>query len=94
MDHTDVADCAVFPMKDDIKGEVPVGLVVVNKGSTISEEQLRKDLILLVREKLGPVASFKKVGSVRALPKVRCYTSRLTVVWRCSRENMSCVCLQ
>jgi propionyl-CoA synthetase len=71
LDHADVADCAVFPMKDHIKGEVPVGLVVVNKGSTISEEQLRKELVLLVREKLGPVASFKKVGSVRALPKVR-----------------------
>jgi propionyl-CoA synthetase len=71
MDHADVADCAVFPMKDDVKGEVPVGLVVVNKGSTIAEEQLRKELILLVRDKLGPVAAFKKVGSVRALPKVR-----------------------
>jgi propionyl-CoA synthetase len=71
MDHADVADCAVFPMKDNVKGEVPVGLVVVNKGSTISEEQLRTDLIRLVRERLGPVASFKSVGSVRALPKVR-----------------------
>lgn len=90
MDHGDVADCAVFPMKDDIKGEVPVGLVVVNKGSTISEEQLRKELIILVREKLGPVASFKKVGSVRALPKVRTSTcttdtcvTMLKYVYRC-----------
>jgi propionyl-CoA synthetase len=71
MDHADVADCAVFPMKDDIKGEVPVGLVVINKGSTISEEQLRRELIHLVRDKLGPVAAFKRVGSVRALPKAR-----------------------
>lgn len=71
MDHPEVAECAVFPMKDDLRGELPVGLVVLNKGSTIEEGQLRKELVALVREELGPVASFKKVTSVKALPKTR-----------------------
>lgn len=71
MDHPEVAECAVFPMKDDLRGELPVGLVVLNKGSTIEKGQLRKELVALVREELGPVASFKKVTSVKALPKTR-----------------------
>ena len=69
--HEDVADCAVFPVKDTIKGEVPVGLVVLNKTSTIDESRLRKELVDLVRKELGPVASFKKVKAVKALPKTR-----------------------
>ena len=69
--HPDVADCAVFPVDDELKGNLPVGLVVLNKGSTIEEEQLRKELVDLVREDLGPVAAFKMVASVKALPKTR-----------------------
>jgi len=69
--YPDVADCAVFPVEHELKGNVPVGLVVVNKGSKIEECQLRKELVELVREELGPVAAFKLVASVDALPKTR-----------------------
>lgn len=71
MNHPEVADCAVFPTKHHLRGEVPVGLVVLNKGSTIAEDQLRAELIALVRDEIGPVAAFKRVASVNALPKTR-----------------------
>lgn len=70
MNHPEVADCAVFPVKDDVKGQIPVGLVILNKGSTATEDSLRAELIALVRDEIGPVAAFKKVASVKALPKV------------------------
>jgi len=71
MEHSDVADCAVIGVKDDLKGEVPVGFVVTIAGSTTDEQVLRDELIQLVRDNLGPVASFKKVAVVKALPKTR-----------------------
>jgi propionyl-CoA synthetase len=72
MTHPKVADCAVIPVDDDIKGQVPVGLVVCNAGTAEDEyDQIREELIKLVREVLGPVASFKKVGIVKQLPKTR-----------------------
>lgn len=69
--HPEVAECAVIPVKDDLKGEVPVGFVITNKGSTMEHDQLKKELVLIVRDGLGPVASFKKVGVVKSLPKTR-----------------------
>jgi propionyl-CoA synthetase len=66
-----VADCAVFPVKDPIKGEVPVGLVIVNHGSTVSHDDLKHELVQSVRNHIGAVASFKKVAVVKALPKTR-----------------------
>lgn len=71
MNHPDVADCAVFPVKDELKGELPIGLVVLKKGSTIEEDRLKQELIGLVREEVGPVAAFKLVASVKAMPKTR-----------------------
>lgn len=71
LEHSDVADCAVIGVKDDLKGEVPVGFVVTIAGSTTDQKVLRDELIKLVREQLGPVASFKKVAVVKALPKTR-----------------------
>lgn len=72
MEHPDVADCAVIGVKDDLKGEVPVGFVVTIAGSRKKDtDDLRSELIQLVRDNLGPVASFKKVGVVKALPKTR-----------------------
>lgn len=71
MRHPEVADCAVFPVKDDVKGELPVGLVVLKKGSEIPEDRLRAELVGLIREDIGPVAAFRKVASVKALPKTR-----------------------
>ena len=71
MDHPEVADCAVFPVKDEIKGELPVGLVVMNKGSTIEEDTLKTELIQMVRAEMGPVAAFRMVAVVKGLPKTR-----------------------
>jgi len=71
LDHPDVADCAVIGVNDDFKGQVAVGFVVLNKGSTIDENTLRLELVQRVRDAIGPVASFKKVRVVEALPKTR-----------------------
>jgi propionyl-CoA synthetase len=72
MEHPNVADCAVIPVNDTIKGQVPVGFVVCNAATEEADhDRIRKELIKLVREELGPVAAFKKVGIVKALPKTR-----------------------
>jgi propionyl-CoA synthetase len=69
--HPDVAECAVMGVADDIKGEVPVGLVVTKAGVERSETELCRELVELVREKIGPVAAFKTVAVVKRLPKTR-----------------------
>jgi propionyl-CoA synthetase len=69
--HPDVAECAVMGVADDIKGEVPVGLVVTKAGVTRDDALLCRELIELVRERIGPVAAFKTVGVVQRLPKTR-----------------------
>ena len=61
MDHPEVAECAVIGVNDEMKGEVPVGLVTVKHGSVMAERDLNAALVALVRERIGPVASFKKV---------------------------------
>eukprot|EP00591_Stephanopyxis_turris_P011644 CAMPEP_0195520902 /NCGR_PEP_ID=MMETSP0794_2-20130614/17606_1 /TAXON_ID=515487 /ORGANISM="Stephanopyxis turris, Strain CCMP 815" /LENGTH=631 /DNA_ID=CAMNT_0040650341 /DNA_START=248 /DNA_END=2143 /DNA_ORIENTATION=+ len=71
LDHAHVADCAVIGVNDEIKGQVPMGFVVMNKGSTIDEDDLCRELVQRVRDMLGPVASFKKVMVVNGLPKTR-----------------------
>lgn len=70
MEHPDVADCAVIGVEDDVKGQVPVGFVTLIAGAG-DHDSIRSDLIQSVRDTLGPVASFKKVGIVKALPKTR-----------------------
>ena len=69
--HPDVAECAVMGVADEIKGEVPVGLVVTKAGVVRGEVELCRELVELVREKIGPVASFKTVAVVKRLPKTR-----------------------
>jgi propionyl-CoA synthetase len=69
--HPDVAECAVVGMADALKGEVPFGLVVLKAGTGMAEPILRAALIDEVRRRLGPVASFKLVTIVQALPKTR-----------------------
>jgi len=69
--HPDVAECAVIGVADQLKGELPVGLVVLKSGVTHTEEEVARDLVALVREKIGPVAAFKKVAVVERLPKTR-----------------------
>lgn len=69
--HADVAECAVIGVADELKGEVPLGLVVLKLGVGRSQEDIISELIQLVREKIGPVASFKVVTVVNRLPKTR-----------------------
>jgi propionyl-CoA synthetase len=69
--HPDVAECAVFGVADAIKGELPLGLVVLKAGAVRPEEQIRAELIERVRHKIGPVAAFRLVTVVQRLPKTR-----------------------
>ena len=69
--HNDIAECAVFGASDTLKGEVPVGLVVLKSRVTRSEAEIVDELVKLVRERIGPVASFKMAVVVRRLPKTR-----------------------
>ncbi len=69
--HADVAECAVIGVADELKGEVPLGLVVLKLGVGRSAEDIIAELIQLVREKIGPVASFKVATVVNRLPKTR-----------------------
>jgi propionyl-CoA synthetase len=69
--HPAVAECAVIGVHDDLKGQVPHGLVVLKAGAQIDPVVLRDELVGRVRETIGPVASFKDVDVVPALPKTR-----------------------
>ena len=69
--HPDVAECAVMGVTDEIKGEVPVGFVVTKAGVARSDADLCRELVELVRERIGPVAAFKTVAVVKRLPKTR-----------------------
>jgi propionyl-CoA synthetase len=69
--HPDVAEAAVIGAHDELKGELPVGLVVLKSGVTRTHEDIKADLVRMVRDRIGPVASFKKVAIVDRLPKTR-----------------------
>jgi propionyl-CoA synthetase len=69
--HPDVAECAVFGVADEVKGELPLGLVVLKAGVERPEVELQSELIQRVREEIGPVAAFKLVAAVARLPKTR-----------------------
>jgi propionyl-CoA synthetase len=69
--HPAVAECAVIGVKDQLKGQLPRGLVVLKSGVEIGEKTLCDELVSLVRRDIGPVASFRDVSVVDALPKTR-----------------------
>jgi propionyl-CoA synthetase len=69
--HPDVAECAVIGVDDALKGELPVGLVVLKHGAVRDEPELCAELVQLVRERIGPVAVFKSAVCVPKLPKTR-----------------------
>ncbi|WP_043526134.1 propionyl-CoA synthetase [Litchfieldella xinjiangensis] len=69
--HPAVAECAVIGIHDELKGQVPVGLVILKDGSTADELELEQALIGLVRERIGAIACFKQVLVVDRLPKTR-----------------------
>jgi propionyl-CoA synthetase len=69
--HADVAECAVVGVGDALKGEVPLGLVVLKAGAARKREDLVAELVEMVRQRIGPVASFKTALVVPRLPKTR-----------------------
>lgn len=69
--HPDVAECAVIGAGDDLKGQVPVGLVVLKAGVSKPKDEIVTELVQMVRNEIGAVASFKKAVVVSRLPKTR-----------------------
>ena len=69
--HPDVAECAVVGVADQFKGQVPLGLAVLTAGVERDPDEVSAELVALVRQQIGPVASFKKARIVSALPKTR-----------------------
>jgi propionyl-CoA synthetase len=69
--HPDVAECAVLGIKDELKGEVPCGFIVLKSGVNRPPAEIEKEIVALVREKIGPVAAFKLAITVARLPKTR-----------------------
>jgi propionyl-CoA synthetase len=69
--HPDVAECAVFGVPDELRGEVPLGVVVLKAGAERDSAELRDELVALVRERIGPVACFRDARVVARLPKTR-----------------------
>lgn len=70
-DHPDVAECAVLGVADKLKGQVPVGFMVLNAGVSRDSNKIIEETIQMVRERIGPVASFKTATVVKRLPKTR-----------------------
>ena len=69
--HPDVAECAVIGIADQLKGQIPAGFLVLNAGVGRSAAEIEGEVVKLVREKIGPVAAFKTVLTVKRLPKTR-----------------------
>jgi propionyl-CoA synthetase len=69
--HPDVAECAVIGVADQLKGELPLGFVVLKAGVKRTPAELSQELVQMVRDRIGPVASFKLVSVVQRLPKTR-----------------------
>jgi propionyl-CoA synthetase len=69
--HPDVAECAVVGVSDQLKGQLPVGFLVLKVGAVGGEDEVVGDVVASVRERIGPVASFKSAVVVDRLPKTR-----------------------
>lgn len=69
--HPDVAECAVLGVADNLKGQVPLGFLVLKDGVHKPGQEIVNDVIKLVREEIGPVASFRTAVVVERLPKTR-----------------------
>ncbi len=70
-EHPDVAECAVIGIHDEMKGQVPCGFVVLNSGVTRDIGIIEREIVALVRERIGPVAALKLVVTIKRLPKTR-----------------------
>ena len=70
-EHPDVAECAVIGIADKLKGQIPIGLVVLKAGVTKSPENIQKECVSMIRDRIGPVAAFKTAIVIKRLPKTR-----------------------
>jgi propionyl-CoA synthetase len=69
--HADVAECAVIGVYDELKGQVPVGFLVLKRGVDRNHQEIVAEVVQMVRQRIGPVAAFKTALVVPALPKTR-----------------------
>ncbi|MBS8238886.1 propionyl-CoA synthetase [Marinobacter lipolyticus] len=69
--HPAVAECCVVGASDEMKGQIPVGLVLIKDGATIDHDELEEELVDMVREKIGAIACFRRALVVDRLPKTR-----------------------
>jgi propionyl-CoA synthetase len=69
--HQDVAECAVIGAHDSLKGQLPVGLVVLKAGVIREEDDIKKELVQMIRNEIGPIACFREATVVTRLPKTR-----------------------
>ncbi|AQZ64162.1 Acetyl-coenzyme A synthetase [[Actinomadura] parvosata subsp. kistnae] len=69
--HPDVAECAVIGVADELKGQLPMGFVVLKAGARRDPDDVERELAALVRERIGPVAAFRRAVVVTRLPKTR-----------------------
>jgi propionyl-CoA synthetase len=69
--HADIAECAVVGVHDELKGQIPVGFLVLKKGVHRNPHEIVTEVVQMVRQKIGPVAAFKTAVVVPALPKTR-----------------------
>jgi propionyl-CoA synthetase len=70
-DHGDVAECAVVGVADQLKGQLPLGFLVLNAGVERDHDEIIAEVVKMVRERIGPVAAFKIAVVVDRLPKTR-----------------------
>jgi propionyl-CoA synthetase len=70
-DHPDVAECAVIGVADQLKGQLPLGFLVLSAGCNRSHDEIVAEVVKMVRERIGPVAAFKTATVVARLPKTR-----------------------
>lgn len=89
-EHPDVAECAVIGIADDMKGQIPYGFVVLNAGAARAGDEIEREVVALVRDRIGPVAAFKSVVTIKRLPKTRSgKILRGTIQKIADRENWS-----
>ncbi len=69
--HVDVAECAVIGVADQLKGQIPVGFLVLKAGVNRPHPEIESEVVALVRQRIGPVAAFKTAVVVERLPKTR-----------------------
>jgi propionyl-CoA synthetase len=69
--HPDVAECAVIGVADELKGQVPLGFIVLKSGVRRGADEIVREAVLMVRDQIGPVSAFKTATVVKRLPKTR-----------------------